>query len=74
KNVYSVFRYDPPSIGFADLSETALAMNVVGQELPLPSQGAGIVITSSALVSSRISLILCATIVGLCYALLALYY
>jgi len=30
KNVYSVFRYNPPSVGFADLSETALAMNAWG--------------------------------------------
>ncbi|KAJ7066591.1 aspartic peptidase A1 [Mycena amicta] len=27
KNVYSVFRYNPPSVGFATLSATALAMN-----------------------------------------------
>ena len=29
KNVYSVFRYSPPSVGFAQLSEAALAMNGV---------------------------------------------
>src|SRR5262245_53736616 len=27
KNVYSVFRYDPPAVGFADLSPFAKAMN-----------------------------------------------
>ncbi|KAH9829970.1 aspartic peptidase domain-containing protein [Rhodofomes roseus] len=27
KNVYSVFRYNPPAVGFAQLSPTALAMN-----------------------------------------------
>jgi hypothetical protein len=27
KNVYSVFRYNPASVGFAQLSETAIAMN-----------------------------------------------
>ena len=27
KNVYSVFRYDSPAVGFAQLSDVALAMN-----------------------------------------------
>lgn len=44
KNVYSVFRYDPPSVGFAALSETALAMN--GKAGGIPSATLG---TSSAM-------------------------
>jgi len=37
KNVYSVFRYSPPSVGFATLSETALAMNSLGGSIPSPT-------------------------------------
>jgi len=37
KNVYSVFRYSPPSVGFAALSGTALAMNNPGGSLPSPT-------------------------------------
>ncbi|KAF5353146.1 hypothetical protein D9758_008755 [Tetrapyrgos nigripes] len=39
KNVYSVFRYNPPSVGFAQLSSTALQMNS-GNE-PVPSATIG---------------------------------
>ncbi|KZT72002.1 acid protease [Daedalea quercina L-15889] len=39
KNVYSVFKYDPPSVGFAKLSSTALAMN--GVSAPAPSATIG---------------------------------
>ncbi|KAH7885800.1 aspartic peptidase domain-containing protein [Phlebopus sp. FC_14] len=39
KNVYSVFRYSPPSIGFAALSPTALAMNGVNAPPPSPTIG-----------------------------------
>lgn len=38
KNVYSVFRYTPPSIGFARLSDAALSGSVQG---PAPSQSSG---------------------------------
>ena len=38
KNVYSVFRYNPPSIGFAALSDIALAQNGLNN-VPLPSIG-----------------------------------
>ncbi|KAI0793728.1 aspartic peptidase domain-containing protein [Fomes fomentarius] len=39
KNVYSVYRATPPSVGFAQLSQTALAMN--GQLGPAPSPTIG---------------------------------
>ncbi|EJD07583.1 acid protease [Fomitiporia mediterranea MF3/22] len=40
KNVYSVFRYNPPSIGFANLSSTALAMNGdLNAVVPTPTLG-----------------------------------
>ncbi|KAG5717259.1 hypothetical protein E4T56_gene19947, partial [Termitomyces sp. T112] len=39
KNVYSVFRYDPPSVGFAELSSVALALN--GANTPVPSATIG---------------------------------
>ncbi|KAG6907899.1 hypothetical protein DXG01_007006 [Tephrocybe rancida] len=39
KNVYSVYRYDPPSVGFAELSSTALAMN--SADTPVPSATIG---------------------------------
>ncbi|RDB15878.1 Cathepsin D [Hypsizygus marmoreus] len=44
KNVYSVFRYDPPSVGFAQLSNVALAMN--GVNAPVPSATVGSVATT----------------------------
>ncbi|TFK39433.1 aspartic peptidase A1 [Crucibulum laeve] len=44
KNVYSVFRYNPPSIGFAQLSESAIAQN--GLNLPPPSATIGTPATS----------------------------
>ncbi|KAG8215009.1 acid protease [Butyriboletus roseoflavus] len=40
KNVYAVFRYNPPSVGFAALSETALAMNGVNADIPTATLGA----------------------------------
>ncbi|KAF9219784.1 acid protease [Gyrodon lividus] len=39
KNVYSVFRYNPPSVGFAALSETALAENGADGPVPTPTIG-----------------------------------
>jgi len=39
KNVYSVFRYNPPSVGFAALSGTALAMNGIDATLPTTTLG-----------------------------------
>ncbi|KIJ65105.1 hypothetical protein HYDPIDRAFT_111003 [Hydnomerulius pinastri MD-312] len=40
KNVYSIFRYDPPSVGFAALSDTALSMNGVDAIIPSATLGA----------------------------------
>ncbi|OAX43185.1 acid protease [Rhizopogon vinicolor AM-OR11-026] len=40
KNVYSVFRYNPPSVGFAALSEVALAMNGKAGGIPSATLGA----------------------------------
>ncbi|KAE9395681.1 acid protease, partial [Gymnopus androsaceus JB14] len=34
KNVYSVFRYNPPSVGFAQLSAAAIAMNGINASVP----------------------------------------
>jgi cathepsin D len=48
KTVYSVFQYEPPMVGFADLSTIALGLSAVGQPLPTPSLGASIIIKGSA--------------------------
>lgn len=51
KNVYSVFRYNPASIGFAALSETAIAQNGVSGAVPSATIGtaaASITNTSAA--------------------------
>ncbi|KAG2355960.1 aspartic peptidase A1 [Suillus spraguei] len=39
KNVYSVFRYSPAAVGFAALSNTALAMNGLNGPAPSPTIG-----------------------------------
>ncbi|KAJ3995626.1 acid protease [Lentinula boryana] len=39
KNVYSVFRYNPASVGFAELSSEALAMNGVNAAVPSATIG-----------------------------------
>jgi len=67
KNVYTVFRYEPPSVGFAALSQQALAMNGINGPAPSPTalpsgaiprmcQGAGLVV--SGLISFTLSLAL----------------
>ena len=48
KNVYSVFRYNPPSVGFAALSDVALAQNGLNN-VPPPSPSIG---SASAAVTS----------------------
>ncbi|OAX43184.1 aspartic peptidase A1 [Rhizopogon vinicolor AM-OR11-026] len=40
KNVYSVFRYDPASVGFANLSSVAIAENGAGGTVPSATIGA----------------------------------
>ncbi|EJD48177.1 acid protease [Auricularia subglabra TFB-10046 SS5] len=37
KNVYSVYRFEPPSVGFAALSPLANTLSVVGQPQPSPT-------------------------------------
>ncbi|KAG6826762.1 hypothetical protein H0H92_014538 [Tricholoma furcatifolium] len=39
KNVYSVFRYNPPSVGFAELSDTAIALSSENTPVPSPTIG-----------------------------------
>jgi cathepsin D len=39
KNVYSVFRYNPPSVGFASLSSVAIAENGAGGAVPSATIG-----------------------------------
>jgi len=46
KNVYSVFRYNPPSVGFADLSEIALAMNAPGGNVPTATIGSVVAVAT----------------------------
>ncbi|KAF5383540.1 hypothetical protein D9615_003749 [Tricholomella constricta] len=50
KNVYSVFRYDPPSVGFAQLSDAALALN--SANTPVPSATIGSVAATVAATST----------------------
>jgi len=47
KNVYSVYRYNPPSVGFANLSSNALAQNALGGSLPSATIGTSPVTASS---------------------------
>ncbi|CCA68230.1 related to cathepsin d (lysosomal aspartyl protease) [Serendipita indica DSM 11827] len=65
KTVYSVFQYDPPAIGFATLSKTALELSTVGGELPRPSQGASVVITGAS--SPRIAHPVLSSLFGLSF-------
>ncbi|KAH0836320.1 acid protease [Lanmaoa asiatica] len=57
KNVYSVFRYSPPSVGFAALSQTALAMNGVNAVIPTATLGASVasVTANAASLTTRTS-------------------
>ena len=48
KNVYSVFRYNPPSVGFADLSKTALAMNAPGGTVPTATIGSVVAVATGS--------------------------
>ncbi|KAG2142910.1 aspartic peptidase domain-containing protein [Suillus bovinus] len=63
KNVYSVFKYSPASVGFAALSETAIAQNGVKAAVPSPTIGAVTAVTgtvsSGALSSRPLSILLC---------------
>jgi len=48
KNVYSVFRYEPPSIGFANLSAQAVRLANVDGDLPSATVGSTPVQTGDA--------------------------
>ncbi|KAI6042053.1 acid protease [Pisolithus marmoratus] len=53
KNVYTVFRYDPPAVGFAALSEVALAENGVnGAPVPTPTVGSPAAVVTGGAASS----------------------
>jgi len=59
KNVYSVFRYNPPAVGFAALSEVAIAQNGVNGAAPTPTIGsvsAAVTNTSGAAPRVRLGL------------------
>ncbi|KDQ50723.1 hypothetical protein JAAARDRAFT_41815 [Jaapia argillacea MUCL 33604] len=47
KNVYSVFRFNPPSVGFAQLSSAALAMNGVDGAIPSATIGSAAAVTAA---------------------------
>ena len=53
KNVYSVFRYNPASVGFAQLSETALAMNKAGGSVPTATIGSVVAVATNGSNSSN---------------------
>jgi hypothetical protein len=55
KNVYSVFRFNPPSVGFATLSDTAKAQNDVNAAVPSPTIGSVVAVTATGSGSRRIS-------------------
>jgi hypothetical protein len=47
KNVYSVYRFNPPSVGFAALSNAAKAQNGAGGSVPSPTIGAVATVSAS---------------------------
>lgn len=51
KSVYSVFRFDPPSVGFAKLSPLAGALSRPGVPVPTPAQPTSPVTASPGTVS-----------------------
>jgi len=48
KNVYSVFRYNPPSVGFAQLSAVDIAMNGINAAVPSATVASAVAVTVSA--------------------------
>lgn len=52
KNVYSVFRFNPPSVGFAQLSATSIAQDVAGLPLPATTVVAAVSTQITATISS----------------------
>ncbi|TFK52001.1 acid protease [Heliocybe sulcata] len=55
KNVYSVFRFNPPSVGFAQLSQGALAMDGVNGPLPSATIGSAAASVSASGASDALS-------------------
>jgi len=53
KNVYSVFRYNPPSVGFATISSAAEQLTQEGGNLPTPTMGAHPIVATGAASSER---------------------
>jgi len=75
KNVYSVFRYNPPSVGFAALSMTAIAQN--GIKAPPPSATIGAISaeatnTGAAPSDRPLSTLLCFWLVSVSIAVMLL--
>ena len=70
KNVYSVFRYNPPSVGFAALSDIALAQNGLNN-VPLPSPSIGAVPMVNVGVALRVPR-LAEALLGIVFALVSL--
>jgi len=54
KNVYSVFRFSPPSIGFATLSSTATSQNDVNGVVPTPTIGSVVLVSATSTGSNRL--------------------
>lgn len=68
KNVYSVFRYNPPSVGFAALSAAAIAENGVNGPVPsatIGSVAAAVTNTNGAVPRVRLGLGVVEGVVGL---------
>jgi len=55
KNVYSVFRFNPPSVGFAALSATATAQNDANNDVPTPTIGSVIAVSATSTGRTRVS-------------------
>ncbi|KAK1222141.1 hypothetical protein PQX77_015069 [Marasmius sp. AFHP31] len=54
KNVYSVFRYDPPSVGFAELSAYSLSLNGADNPVPTPTIGsAAATVSATSLIKNN---------------------
>jgi len=55
KNVYSVFRFNPPSVGFATLSSAATSQNDVNGVVPTPTIGSVIAVSATSTGTNRLS-------------------
>lgn len=55
KNVYSVFSFSPPAVGFAALSSTATAQNEVNGAAPSPTIGSVVAVSATNAGSHRLS-------------------